>query len=264
MSLRPLVALGLVFCCLPAPLGAFEEGGKRSKKTEAEEVEMFDAMKAGQISVRLIPKNSLSARVLIENKTKQPLSVRLPETFAGVHAQVAGAGVNQTGGGGGQSLGGGFGGGIGGGRGVFSVPPEKVAQVKVSCVCLEHGKAEPTPKMKYEIKQLSEVTTKPGIEDLMKALASGRFDQDAIQAAAWHLNNGLSWAELAAKRSGRKDIYGNELSYFNPGDLQLGFQLSTAAVQAAQQAAAGQGDADSWYKRGSLSGQGAGGSQLPQ
>ena len=51
-------------------------------------------MEKGQIAVKLIPKDSTQCRVLIENKTDKPLTVKLPETFAGVPvlAQRAGGG----------------------------------------------------------------------------------------------------------------------------------------------------------------------------
>ena len=47
-------------------------------------VEMFEAIKAGQIEVKLIQKDSTQARVLIENKGDAPLNVKLPEVFGGV------------------------------------------------------------------------------------------------------------------------------------------------------------------------------------
>ncbi len=58
-------------------------------------VEMFEAIQNGDIAVQLIPKDSTQCRVLIENKTDQPLNVKLPEAFAGVPAlaQAAGAGA---------------------------------------------------------------------------------------------------------------------------------------------------------------------------
>src|SRR4030042_731317 len=104
-------------------------------------VEMFQAIKDGQINVKLIPKDSTECGVLVENKTKQPLNVKLPEAFAGVPvlAQVGGAGVNNPGGWGGggnnrnwnnnsgnQGFGGGMGmGGMGmGGMGMWNVPPD--------------------------------------------------------------------------------------------------------------------------------------------
>jgi hypothetical protein len=64
-------------------------------------VEMFQAMKDGQISVKFIPNNAKKANVLIENKSNKPLNVKLPEAFVGVPVLP-------------QFGGGGFGGGRGG------------------------------------------------------------------------------------------------------------------------------------------------------
>ncbi len=47
-------------------------------------------MEKGDISVKVIPKDSTQCRVLIENKTDQPLSVKLPDAFAAVPVLAAG------------------------------------------------------------------------------------------------------------------------------------------------------------------------------
>ena len=120
----------------------------------AESVGLFDAIEAGRVDVTFIAKSDRAARILITNREKQPIHLRLPEAFAGVPvlAQFGGGGGGRGGGGGGlgggggglggggggqQSVGGGLGGGGGGlgggglggggggGGGIFSVPPEK-------------------------------------------------------------------------------------------------------------------------------------------
>ncbi|MCH8830536.1 MAG: hypothetical protein IID45_13250, partial [Planctomycetes bacterium] len=115
----------------------------------AERVELFQGIKDGSLSVRMILKNSLKGTVLIENKTKKPLTVVLPKAVVGVQVlkqgvggmgiggapgaggaggvgQGGGQGQNQPagggfGGGGGQG-GYGQGGGQGGGNNFFSIP----------------------------------------------------------------------------------------------------------------------------------------------
>ncbi|MCO6454085.1 MAG: hypothetical protein J5I93_02115, partial [Pirellulaceae bacterium] len=98
----------------------------QAAEPEARHVGLFEAIEAGDIDVKLIPQSSKGGNVVIENKTKQPLTIQLPEAFAGVPvlAQIGGIGGGLgggglggggLGGGGGQGLGGGFGGG--GGRG---------------------------------------------------------------------------------------------------------------------------------------------------
>ena len=60
-------------------------------------VDMFEAIENGDIAVQLIPKDSTQCRVLIRNKTDQPLNVKLPEAFAGVPALAqAGAGKSSS------------------------------------------------------------------------------------------------------------------------------------------------------------------------
>ncbi len=69
------------------------------------------AEQAGLADVRYIPNDSRSAQIIVANRSDRPLTLRLPEAFAGV--PVLPQFMNQGGGGGGQ---GGFGGaGIGGG-----------------------------------------------------------------------------------------------------------------------------------------------------
>jgi hypothetical protein len=229
-----MVAFGAEQSDKPAAVG--------KSKPQAETVEMFDAIKDGQIAVRLIPKDSTECRVMIENKTKKPLTVKLPDAFAGVpvlaQGGIDGGGRNRdrggTRGGGNQGFGGGMGGRMGGGMGMgmFSVPPEKVGQFKVPTVCLEHGKDEPRPSVPYEIKPIEEFTTKPGVRELCEMLGSGQLDQRAAQAAAWNLNNDMSWQELAAKRL--HSINGPSRPYFSQAELQAAMQLASGALRTAK------------------------------
>ncbi len=160
---------------------------------EAERVEFFDGMESGALGVKMIPKNSLKGNLLIENKTDKPLTVELPDAIIGVCVLAQGQGI---GGGGG---GGGVGGGGGGGGGFFSIPPEKIAKVPYRSVCLEHGKPEPNPRMEYRPVPVEQFTDNPVLGTLLKLLAQGEVDHDATQAAAWHLTDEMSWAELSAK-----------------------------------------------------------------
>ena len=63
------------------------------------------------------------------------------------------------------------------GMGMFNLPPERVGQLKVPTVCLEHGKREPQPNMKYEIKPIEQFTEKPAVKELCKALGHGELNQ---------------------------------------------------------------------------------------
>ena len=213
-------------------------------------VEMFAAIQQGDIAVKLIPKDSTQCQVLIENKTDKPLNVKLPEAFAGVPGlpsfKAAAGGhntssssnknQNQSMGGGMGGMGGGMGGmgGGGGGMGMFNVPPEKVGPpIKVATVCLEHGKREPRAAIPYEIKPLDSVTAKPGVRELCAMLASGQINQRAAQAAAWHLNNGMSWQELAAKQL--RFANGTRQLYFSQAEIQAGMKVAATAVRLSEE-----------------------------
>jgi hypothetical protein len=201
----------------------------------APSVEMFDGMKAGQVEVKMVTKDSTEARLLITNRTNQPLNVRLPEAFAGVHvlAQLGGMGGGGGGmGGGAQGVGGagggagGAGGGGGGGAGFFNIPAETVAEVKVPCVCLEHGKPEPRPQMTYEVRPLEALSTNPAVREVLKQLGQGNVSQRVAQVAAWHYANNMSWDELAAKQI--KRLTGEAYAYFSSQEMHTAFALGTA------------------------------------
>jgi hypothetical protein len=193
-----------------------------------ETVEMFDAIEAGKIQVKIIPKNSAEARVFIKNKANKAVNVRLPKAFAAVPILAQGMGGMGMGGGG-QALGGG--GGAGGG-GMFNIPADREGDFKVACVCLEHGKPEPRPQMAYSIKPLDSYTTKPGIAEMLTELGEGRIPQRAAQVAAWHLQNGMSWEELTAKRIDLAD--GRSYPYFTADELLIGRQIVEQSLTAAK------------------------------
>ena len=210
---------------------ASSRGARRPILTRSR-FDMFDGIADGDISVKLIPKDSRESRVLIENKTDKPLSVKLPDAFGAVPvlAQAAG-GANGSSNNASQSMGGGMGGG--GGMGMFNVPPEKIAQFKVPTVCLEHGKPEPRPAIAYEIQPIESVTDKPEVQELCRMLGTGQINQRAAQVAAWNLNNGMSWQQLAAKQL----QYANGASepYFTPQEIRAGMQLAFMAGKLAEQ-----------------------------
>jgi hypothetical protein len=213
-------------------------------------VEMFAAIEAGQIEVKFIPKDSTQARVMIKNTTKEPINVKLPEVFGGVpvlaQGGVGGPGGGRGAGGGGsnsnsgsqnQSSGGGFGGGGGGfggggGGGFFNVAPEKVANLKVATVCLEHGKDEPRAAVPYKIVPLKEVNADPKLAALLKSFAEGECPQHTAQAAAWHLTDNMSWDELAAKEI--KRLGGASYAYFSSQEIRDAMAMVSAATIAAE------------------------------
>jgi hypothetical protein len=218
-----------------------------------ESVDMFAAMDNGQIEVKLIPKDSTQSRIFITNKTDKPLSVQLPDTFgaAPVLAQLGAGGAAGAGaakstssnqpqalGGGMGGMGGGMGGmgggGMGGGGGgFFNVPPEKVGQLRVATVCLEHGQPNPRPNIPYEIKPLEKVSNKPEVREVCRLLASGKVTQRVAQIAAWHFANNMTWQQLAAEQY--RFANGGGVPWFSPQEIRAGMQLAAVAAAMAEQ-----------------------------
>ncbi|MGL4942921.1 MAG: hypothetical protein ACRC46_07000 [Thermoguttaceae bacterium] len=150
-------------------------------------------------------------------------------SYGGGNNSYGGGGGGYGGGGGNQMMGGGmggmggYGGGMGGGMmggmgggnygggggGMYSVAPDQQPTVilkpnsslkgDVRTVCLEHGKRDPHRGVKYTLAPIERATDNLEVQALCSLLANPTVDQQAVQAAAWHLNSGLSWDELANK-----------------------------------------------------------------
>ncbi len=250
---RFMIAMSLaLFCEISLSLAAEAivdpaSGAPASVPAVGGGVDMFAAMQSGDLDVKFIPKNDREARVILKNNTKKPLSVKLPEAFAGVPVLAQAPGGRRGGGGAGgnnmmnQGMGGGMGGmgmggmgGMGGGGmggmgggGMFNIPPEQVRQFKVDTVCLDHGKKDPRPAIPYEIHPIESYTTKTGVAELCAMLGRGKIDQRAAQIAAWHLNSGMSWDDLSAKRV--EHLSGESEPYFSAEQMQQGLAVSNAA-----------------------------------
>lgn len=222
-------------------------------------VDLFRAMDDDQVDVKFIARSDHDARILITNKTKQPINLQLPEAFAGVPVLAqfggGGGGLGGRGGGGGglgggglgggggqQSVGGGLGGGGlgggglggGGGGGFFSIPPEQTAKLNVPVVCLDHGLRDPSSSKPYKIVPASEHLDRPAVIELLKAFGRGELQHDAAQAAAWHLNNDLSFDELAAKRTGTRRSL-SRAPYFSADEIHAAMTYAGEAIRLAEQ-----------------------------
>ena len=252
-----VLAFGMVAAAADAPVN------------KAQAVDLFDAIKKGDVEVKLIPFDATQCNVIFKNNTKQPILLKLPDAFAGrpvngaavkpaaeeevapaagprairgkkplslmlpegfagmpVLGQIGGVNGGNNGGnngGGNQAFGGGMGGmgGMGGGGfggGFMNVGPEKTMKVKLTTVCLQHGKADPNPRVPYEIVPISAVTDKKDVHEMCKMLGKGEIDQNTAQAAAWHMMDGLSWNTLASKPR-VKHLNGAMEPWFQPEEL---------------------------------------------
>jgi len=216
-------------------------------------VNFFDAVDAKKIEAKFIALNDHEAKLIVTNNTNQPVTLKLPDAFAGVPvaAQFGGGGAGggarggggrgTTGGGGGQQQsvgggGGGIGGGIGGGGGgggFFSVPPEKTAKIDMSVVCLDHGLRDPSSSAPYKMVPADSFLDRPAVVELLKAFGRGELKHGAAQAAAWHLNNDMSWQQLAAKQQGTKRSL-RRPPYFSADDIRTGMTYATEAKRLAE------------------------------
>jgi hypothetical protein len=224
-----------------------------SNSQDKESVDLFDAMKSGEIAVKFVAHNSREGQLLITNKADQPLTVKLPDAFAAVPvlAQAVNAAAGNNGnhksynnnnnnnqnqglGGGGGGIGGG---GYGGGGGAFDVPPEKTAKIKLDTVCLEHGKKEPNARVPYEIRPIESFTSDANVQELCKMLGGGQVSQRAAQAAAWHLADHMSWEQLMDKKI--HHLIGGDEVYFSRDEILAAMQITDRAMKAAEARAAG-------------------------
>ncbi|MCH8922617.1 MAG: hypothetical protein IIA67_05660 [Planctomycetes bacterium] len=241
MNLSPIARLisGLSLLAMVALLPVDASAAKRARapkpgefNPQHETVDLFEAMKDKRLDVKIIMNNQAGGKVVIKNNTKRALNVQLPEVFATVPvlAQIGGGG-----GGGGQGGGGGMGGGGGGGggQGIFNIPAEKVRKLDAFTLCLEHGKKNPHKGMSYTIKPIEEFTDNVQVQELVRMYAKhGPSGYKAFQAAAWHLADGMSWQQLAAKE--RKRLGRPNLRYFQRGELLAAQQVANAAVKKAK------------------------------
>ncbi len=261
MKLSTSVALCLAFACSTTVRAdrfatAARAAAARQAMAGSPAADVFDAAQRGDIDLRFIGKNDHEGRIIIKNNTGRELVVRIPDAFAGVPlAQFGGGGGGGGfggggggggmggGGGGQQSLGGGGGGmggmgggGMGGGGGAFSIPPEKVQKIDVPMLCLDHGKRDPSSSKPYKMVPAEEHVERPEVIELMAAFGRGELKHSAAQAAVWHLNNDVSWEELAAKQTGTSRSLTRE-PYFSREDLQIGLAYATEARRLAEEKA---------------------------
>jgi len=123
---------------------------------------------------------------------------------------------------------------MGGGGGFFAVGPEKIGKIRVATVCLEHGKREPRPSMKYEIKPITAFTDNVRVHELCKMLGRGQIDQRSAQVAAWHLADGMTFEQLARKEL--RHLNGSREPYFHRMEIMRGMRVVQVATERAKHA----------------------------
>lgn len=256
ISLRPVALAVILTAAIVQGLGpavarepARSSGSRTAPATHSAE-DLFAAEAAGLVEVKYVPNDSRSAQIIVKNRSRKPLSLRMPTAFAGVPvlAQMMGMGGGGGGagfgaggiGGGGQATGGGLGqqgmngmgGGMGGmgGGGAFSIPPQKTRVLRVTTVCLEYGKPEPSPTKPYKLVELDSFSTDPRLACVLEQLGRGELSQKVAQAAAWHLSSGLSWERLAAEKIDHAGPVPDE-AYFTPAELLAAHRVVEQATK---------------------------------
>lgn len=233
-------------------LAAAPEKKAANVKEPTNVVELFAGMESGEIEVKVFPKDATKGTVTIKNNTDKPLTIKVPAALAGVPVlgQIGcplggggGGGGNNNNGGGNQGFGGGMMGGMGMGGmggmmggmggGMFNIAPEKVAKIKLVTVCLDHGKDDPNPHVEYQLVPIESYAKDPAVAEVIKLMVAGKLDQHSAQAAAWHLQNGLTWPELATK-VGAKHLNGSIEPYFTAAHLKRALAATKLAQQKAE------------------------------
>ena len=219
-SFRPIFIAAVVAFAGMSGLCAARESSDSAAAAKPAVQDVLEAEKAGLVTVRYIPNDSRSAQIIVTNRAKKPLSLRLPAAFAGVPvlAQMGMGGM------------GGMGGGMGGGA--FAIPPEKTRVLRVTTVCLEHGKREPSPRQPYKLVEVETFSSDPKVAIMLEALGRGDVSQKVAQAAAWHLASGLSWEKLAAEKIDHAGGVPDEPA-FTPAELLAAHRFVEAVTRKA-------------------------------
>jgi hypothetical protein len=219
-------------------------------EAETPAVDVFDAIDQGLVDVKFIAKDSQAGRLILTNKTAQPVDVIVPDAFAGVPVLkqfgggMGGGGMGGGMGGGQQSVGGGGGGGRGGGGrggggrggggrgggGRFNIAPEAVNRIDVPLVCLDHGLRDPSTNKPYEIRPIEDVVSDPAVIRVIEAYTTGEIDPAATQAAIWHLNSKVAWNELSAKLTGTVRSLVRD-PYFSQAEIKEAMSIVASAQQ---------------------------------
>ncbi len=175
-----------------------------------------------KLRVRVVPQDEFQSRIVIENLTDEPITVRLPQAVAAVHtipkpdvdpsprirtANPPEAEEEQTQGNA-QAVVGTFGPMNGQANGfphqsakasAFTIPAKGKVMIALHSVCAEHGKRSPIARMTYQLKALDKQVENETLREIIQAYDPAKTDSLAFQAVVWHLADGMSWEDLARK-----------------------------------------------------------------
>jgi len=223
---------------------------KLSYDENAPVVDLLGDGAKGKLGVRVIPQNEFRSRILIENQTAGPLTVRLPKAVAAVHVvpkddpepnsrvrATEEADESDETAGTGQAVVGTFGPMNADANGfpheseegsAFTIPAGRRVQILLHSACAEHGKRPPISRMTYQLKPLAQQTANEALQKVVQAYDPLATDPLAFQAAIWHLASGLSWETLAQKTVKKG---GQTVPYFTRRQLALAQNLVASAEE---------------------------------
>ena len=72
---------------------------------------------------------------------------------------------------------------------LFNVPAGKTIKKRVPCVCLEFGKPDPKPQLKYQLTPIDTVVHSAKVMRLLEKLGDGETNQTHVQLAVWNAQN---------------------------------------------------------------------------
>ena len=99
---------------------------------------------------------------------------------------------------------------------VFSIfQPAKKVDCRSQSFAWSMAKKTRMHVSKYEIKPIEAFAKNEASAEVLKMMADGEIHRDIAQACAWHLENGLSWEELASKDKVVSSFGGYSEKYFS-------------------------------------------------
>jgi hypothetical protein len=105
----------------------------------------------------------------------------------------------------------------------FSIPPQSRVRLDFHSVCLNHGLQTPSQRNRYFLVETDKYTKDEKLKELLALVGTGKIDPDVSQAVAWHLTDGMTYKQLAAKQ--QYHLGGYATSYFQTAELQQAVKL---------------------------------------
>jgi hypothetical protein len=155
-------------------------------------------------------------------------------------AQSVGGALGSTAGGPGNGIGNGFPSipaewsakeGLDSFAGFATVPANKTIQLQLRTVCLNYGRPDPHAKKQYALVPVEQFSSDPVLAELLEQYTP-RVEQDVMQAAAWHVANGLSWEQLSQLPD--KRLPGTSARLFNARQVQSARSFAEGVAAAAK------------------------------